>query len=102
MVKICNGYYFEHDKRCASSLTLIRKETRKKYDLKARQELDEVVEATRTIGYYSSIEAVIKAAATDMAARKCDSDDITTIREYLDEYKSAVKMLTDAINGKVE
>lgn len=99
MVEICNGYYFEHDKKCESNITLVRKDTRKKMDVKTRQELDEMIEVTKTIGYFSNLEDVVKAVAKDMTARKCNDGTINNIREYLDEYKSAVKILTDAING---
>lgn len=100
MIEICGGYYFEHDKKCTSNITLIRKETRKKIDVKTKQELDEMIEVTKVVGYFSNMEDVIKATAKDIAARKCVDGTIATIREYLDEYKTAVRMLTDAINAK--
>lgn len=98
MVKISDGYFFEKDSRC-TCYTLIFKEIRKKFDFKSKKYTDEDIEAERTIGYYTSIEAVIKAVADDMISRKCD---VTTIREYLDEYRAIVEKLCDAIKGVSE
>lgn len=98
MVEICNGYFFEQDKK-TKSFTLVYKEVRNKMEFGTMKELEEKVTKNRTVGYYANIEQVVKAAADDIVARKVDDGTITNIREYLDEYKSAVKMLTDAING---
>lgn len=100
MIEICDGYFFEKDKK-VNNFTLIFKETRQKYSVTKRQHLDEMIEASRTIGYYSSIEQLIKAAADDMVNRKADEGSIANIHEWLTEYEAAVNALTDAINGKI-
>lgn len=100
MIEICDGYFFEKDKK-VTNFTLVFREKRNKIDFKTREQLDEMVETSRTIGYYANIEQLIKAAADDMVNRKADEGSIGNIHEWLTEYKAAVSALTDAINGKI-
>lgn len=99
MIEICDGYFFEKDKK-VTNFTLVSKAKRNKIDFKTKEQLDEMVETSRTIGYYANIEQLIKAAADDMVNRKADEGSIATIADWLDEYKAAVNRLTDAINNK--
>lgn len=98
MVKIALGYCFEHDSK-TKGYTLVYKETRNKFDFPTKTFLDEKIEAKTTIGYYSNIEQLCKAAAEDYVSRKADAGEVTNIHEWLTEYRNAVKELVAAING---
>lgn len=99
MVKITNDYYFEKDDK-VKNFTLYHHEYREKMARFGKESTGEMIEANTAIGFYSNIEAVLKAAADDAVNRKCNDGTITHISEYLAEYRNAVSELKDAINGK--
>lgn len=98
MVKITNDYYFEKDDN-VKNYTLYRHEYREKMARFGKEGTGEMIEVNVFVGYYSNIERMCKAAAEDYVSRKANSGEVTNINEWLKEYKNAVKMLTDAING---
>lgn len=100
MVRILDKYYFKTDlsNHC---YVLIVKEMKERYVQRSKVKSGEVSEVETVLGYYTSIESLIKAAADDMVNRKAYEGSIANIHEWLTEYKSAVGALTDAINGKI-
>lgn len=50
------------------------------------------------MGYFKDLAQMVNAVANNLTARKIDNGEIKTIYEHIEEYKSAVKMLTDAVN----
>lgn len=98
MVKITNDYYFEKDDK-VKNFTLYHHEYREKMTKFGKEGTGEMIEANTAIGFYPNIEAVLRAAADDEVNRKCNDGTITTINEYLAEYRKTVNELKDAING---
>lgn len=101
MVKITDDYYFEKDDK-VKNYTLYRHEYREKMTRFGKEGTGEMIEANTLVGYYTNIEQMCKAAADDYVSRKANAGEVTNIHEWLKEYKNAVKMLTDAINGTAE
>ena len=53
----------------------------------------EKYEVNKVIGYSYTFESMLKRMATDMTAQK----DITTIREYIDEFKKVLEKIENAL-----
>lgn len=101
MIKITGDYYFEKDNK-VNNYSLYRHECREKTTRFGKEGTGEMIEVNALVGYYANIEQMCKAAAEDYVSRKSNVGEVTNIHEWLKEYKNAVKMLTDAINGAVE
>lgn len=99
MIKITGDYYFEKDDK-VKNYTLYRHEYREKMTRFGKEGTGEMIEANTLVGYYANIEQMCKAAAEDYVSRKADAGEVTTIHDWLTEYRKAVKEIVDAVNGK--
>ena len=95
MIKIIDGYSFTFDGSC---YTLFNIGQRYKIDRKTRKQTDELCDFTDTIGYFSSMDAMLdkclKVAANDLAiSQNCDN-----LKDYID----CVKEIFDNISNFTE
>ena len=56
-------------------------------------------ETTETLGYYSSLEGLLRATVRDAARRGIEEGKITTIKQHLDELAAMEKKLTEITMG---
>lgn len=96
MVKITDEYFYTADGKCYA---LYRVEVKEKRIQRSKQKSGEIGEVRTCLGYFKDLAQMVNAVANNLVARKIDNGEIKTIYEHIEEYKFAVKMLTDAVNG---
>ena len=84
MIKITDSYYYEAD---GTQYTLIHKGIRFKTDKHTKKETAESVSFTETLGYYTTLETLLKACAKRITAERINSGAITTLSEHISELK---------------
>ena len=84
MVKITDGYYYEAD---GTQYTLIRKGTRQKLDKQTKKPTGEKVDFSEIVGYYTTLETMLKSCAKHITAQEIADGVITTISEHISELK---------------
>lgn len=90
MVKITDNYFYEAD---GTQYTLIHKGTRPKGKFGSKESDGEMIEFTETIGYYTTIGAMLTSCAKRITAQKVANGEITTISEHI----SALKQLKNQL-----
>ena len=98
MVKITDEYYYTVDSG-NRSFALYSVEVREKLIQRTKQKSGEVGEVKTVLGYFNSLDKVVKTVADDILARKCNNGEIKDISQYVAEYRKAVAEIVTAING---
>lgn len=97
-IKITNNFYFTAD---TDNYVLLECGQRKKIDIKTKKPTDEIVDYEDVLGYYSSLEALIRGCRKIMVREKIADDTLTTINDILD-YMNDINNRLDEILSKVE
>lgn len=91
-IPIVAGYYWNEDMH--GNKTLYFKETREKKKLgKNGKGTGELKEFINVIGYYTSMQMLLKAVVKDSAYRKIQSGEIKNVKDYIDSLQD----MTDRI-----
>lgn len=96
MVKIIDEYFYTADGKC---YTLYRVEVKEKLIHRTKEKSGEIGEVKSCLGYFKDLAQMVRAVADNLIARKINNGEIETIHQHIEEYKNAVKVLTDAVNG---
>lgn len=80
MVNIIDGYSFDHD---GTQYTLYKSGSRNKIDPKTRKPTGDILEYTDTIGYYSSITAMLQTVLKLATHDACSNAEVTQIGDYI-------------------
>lgn len=102
MVVINEFYGFEKDKHCFTLYGFEKREKVVRSDDKGKLSFEKTGELVTTqyrIGYYSSLEGVLRAAADNAVSRKAESGLIESIEGYLNAYKEEVASLVEAASS---
>ncbi|MBQ5318455.1 MAG: hypothetical protein J6K17_05135 [Oscillospiraceae bacterium] len=84
MVKITDEYYYEAD---GTQYTLVRKVRRPRGKFGSKETTSEIVEISETLGYYTTLETMLKSCAKHITTQKIANGEITTISEHIAELK---------------
>lgn len=97
-IPIVAGYAYSVD-RCNNHI-LYYTATREKKELGKKGKGTGVMkEYTEILGYYSSMEMMLKAVIKDSAFRKIESGDIKTVKEHLDSLKEMEERIETITGG---
>ena len=97
-IKITDNFYFTAD---SDQYILIECGKRKKIDLKTRKPTGEIIDYEDTIGYYSSIEALVRGCRKIMVREKV-SDGSLDIIDGIIGYMNKIDDRLDEILSKIE
>lgn len=97
-IKIANNFYFTTD---TDNYVLLECGQRKKIDIKTKKPTGEIVDYEDILGYYSSLEALIRGCRKIIIREKIADDTLTTINDILD-YMNDINNRLDEILSKVE
>ncbi len=105
MIQITDNYMFEKDKYCyilygTESKEKMVRSTNNEGKL-AFEKTGEMVDTQYRVGYYASIEGMLKAAADDAVSRKAEEGQISSLQEYLSEYRNMVNELKEAVQAQL-
>ena len=95
MVHIVDKFYFSADE---VQYILYEKGEREKIDIKTKKPTGIIAPYTITLGYYSTIEIMLKALSRKILRDKIHNDEITTwegtVKEIQDLYEQEKKLLS--------
>lgn len=97
-IRITNNFYFTAD---TDNYVLLECGQRKKIDIKTKKPTGEIVDYEDVLGYYSSLEALIRGCRKIIIREKIADDTLTTINDILD-YMNDINNRLDEILSKVE
>ena len=97
-IKITDNFYFTAD---SDQYILVECGEREKIDRKTRKPTGEIGQYEDIIGYYSSIEALIRGCRKIMVREKVSEGSLTTIDDIID-YMNNINDRLDNILSKVE
>ena len=97
MIKITDGYYYEIE---AEQYILIHKYMEKKGIFgKNQAESDELVEKTEEVGYFISLQYMLRRLAQILVKEKYDKGEINSLREHIDTLTELEEKLIDLCKG---
>lgn len=97
-IKIADNFYFTAD---SDQYILIECGKREKIDRKTRKLTGEIIEYEDTIGYYSSIEALVRGCRKIMVREKVSDGSLDTIDGIIG-YMNKINDRLDEILSKIE
>ena len=97
MIKITDEYYYQIEE---NQFTLIHKYMKKKGVFGKNQvESDELVEKTEEIGYFISLQYMLRRLAQILIKEKYDKGEINSLREHIDALTELEEKLIDLCKG---
>lgn len=97
-IKIADNFYFTAD---SDQYILIECGKREKIDRKTRKPTGEIIDYEDTIGYYSSIEALVRGCRKIMVREKVSDGSFDTIDSIID-YMNSINDRLDEILSKIK
>lgn len=93
-IKITNNFYFTAD---TDNYILLECGQHKKIDIKTKKPTGEIVDYEDVLGYYSSLEALIRGCRKIIIREKIVDDTLTTIDDILDYMNDINNKLDDIL-----
>lgn len=98
MIKLTDEYYYQIEE---NQFTLIHKYMKKKGVFGKNQvESDEMVEKTEEIGYFISLQYMLRRLAQILIKEKYDKGEINSLQEHIDTLVSLEEKLMDICKGR--
>lgn len=96
MIHIIDGWDFTIDEH---QYILIHTYKREKLDFATRKGTGEVVEKSEEVGYFQTVEGMLRRLAEILVREKVVDGQIQTIRDYIDELEHIEKKLHEMCKG---
>lgn len=98
MIHITSDYYYKIEDE---QYTLVRKYTKNKGVFGKRgEETDELVERTEELGYFNTVEFMLRRLARILVREKYDAGEIKTLREHIEELRKMREELRFLLKGE--
>ena len=96
MIDIIDGWSFNIDEH---QYVLVHTYIKERIDFKTRKGTGEMVEKSEEVGYFSTVEAMLRRLAEILAKEKVADGQIQTVRDYIDELERIEKKLHEMCKG---
>ena len=96
MIDIIDGWSFNIDEH---QYVLVHTYIKERIDFKTRKGTGEMVEKSEEVGYFSTVEAMLRRLAEILVREKMADGQIQTIRDYIDELERIEKKLHEMCKG---
>ena len=96
MIDIIDGWSFNIDEH---QYVLVHTYIKERIDFKTRKGTGEMVEKSEEVGYFSTVEAMLRRLAEILVREKMADGLIQTIREYIGELERIEKKLHEMCKG---
>ena len=96
MIDIIDGWAFNIDEH---QYVLVHTYIKERIDFKTRKGTGEMVEKSEEVGYFSTVEAMLRRLAEILVREKIADGQIQTIREYIGELERIEKKLHEMCKG---
>lgn len=96
MIDIIDGWSFNIDEH---QYVLVHTYIKERIDFKTRKGTGEMVEKSEEVGYFSTVEAMLRRLAEILVREKMAEGQIQTIRDYIDELERIEKKLREMCKG---
>lgn len=96
MIQIIDGWSFVVEER---QYVLIHTFMREKCDFKTRKGTGEMVERSEEVGYFQTVEAMLRRLSQILVKEKVDNGQIKTISDYIAKLDTTNKRLAEICRG---
>ena len=96
MIDIIDGWSFNIDEH---QYVLVHTYIKERIDFKTRKGTGEMVEKSEEVGYFSTVEAMLRRLAEILVREKMADGQIQTIRDYISELERVEKNLREMCRG---
>lgn len=96
MIHIIDGWDFTIDEH---QYILVHTYKREKLDFATRKGTGEVVEKSEEVGYFQTVEGMLRRLTEILVKEKVTEGQIQTIRDYIDELERIEKKLREMCKG---
>ena len=96
MIKLIDKYYMTAD---GNQYILLERGERSKIDIKTKKPTSEIVEYEEQIGFYGSIDGVIKGCLSCIGKEKASSDEFQSLKDLIDYLSDIEEKIFDNTKG---
>lgn len=96
IIPLVEDYYFSADE---NQYILYRCGKRNKIDIKTKKSTDEIIDFTETVGFYTTLSAMLKGCVRECNMRKIQNGEISSLKECIECMDSMYEKIENLTRG---